>query len=254
MVHVGALPGTPRNDLTIESLISNAISDAKILEHEGVDAIIIENMHDRPYLNRSVGPEIVAAMTAVSCELKKVTSVPLGIQILAGANKEALAVALAAGIDFIRAEGFIFGHLADEGMMNSDAGQLLRYRKQIGAEHIKIFTDIKKKHSSHSISKDISIEETAKAAEFFLTDGVIVTGNATGEKPSLDDVRMVKKSVHVPVLIGSGIDLNNIQKYWDYSDGFILGSSFKKAGIWENKVDLERVRKIMTKINQLRNG
>lgn len=252
MVHVGALPGTPKNNQSIESIISVAVSDAQVLEQEGVDAIMIENMHDRPYLNRKVGPEIVATMTAVACELRKEVSVPLGIQILAGANREALAVALAAGFDFIRAEGFVFGHLADEGMMNSDAGELLRYRKQIGAEHIQVFTDVKKKHSSHAISSDISIEETAKAAEFFLIDGVIVTGNATGEKASLEDVNAVKTSVKIPVLIGSGIDLNNIKDYWEFADAFIIGSSFKRNGNWENEVDSERVREFMQLANQLK--
>lgn len=252
MVHVGALPGTPRNIKTVAKIIADSVSDAKILEQEGVDAIMIENMHDRPYLNRNVGPEVVAAMTAVACELRKHISIPLGIQILAGANKEALAVALAAGFDFIRAEGFVFGHLADEGMMNSDAGELLRYRKQIGAENIQIFTDVKKKHSSHAISADITIEETAKAAEFFLVDGVIVTGSATGEKALVREVDAVTKSVKVPVLIGSGIDETNIGEYWELADGFIIGSSFKRDGDWENEVDALRVRKFIQAVKYLK--
>ena len=104
-------------------------------------------MHDIPYLNRQVGPEIVASMSVVCNEVKKeANNLPCGIQILAGANKEALAVAKAAGLQFIRAEGFVFSHIADEGTMNSDAGELLRYRKQIEAGDILVFTDIKKKH------------------------------------------------------------------------------------------------------------
>lgn len=251
MVHVGALPGTPKNNQQIESIVANTLTDARVLEEGGVDAIMIENMHDRPYLNRKVGSEIVAAMTAVACRLRQEVSVPLGIQILAGANKEALAVALAAGFDFIRAEGFVFAHLADEGMMNSDAGELLRYRKQIGAEHIQVFCDIKKKHSSHAISVDISIDETAKAAEFFLVDGVIVTGTATGERASLEELKAVKASVKVPVLIGSGVDVNNIQDYWEFADGFIVGSSFKSEGNWENKVNNKRVQQFINKVKEL---
>ena len=163
MVHVAALPGTPRNSAGIAEIVSAALRDTLLLVEGGVDAIMIENMHDRPYLNRIAGPEIVSAMTAVAVELRRKIKLPLGIQILAGANKAALAVALAAGFDFIRAEGFVFGHLADEGWMNSDAGELLRYRKQIGAEHIQIFTDIKKKHASHAVTTDVTIAETAKA-------------------------------------------------------------------------------------------
>ena len=34
--------------------------------------------------------------------------------------------------------------------------------------------------SSHALTSDVSIEETARAAEFFLSDGLIITGAATG--------------------------------------------------------------------------
>ncbi len=251
MVHVGALPGTPKNCLTIPEIIKAAISDAQKLEQGGVDAIMIENMHDRPYLNRKVGPEVVAAMTAIATKLRQVVSLPLGIQILAGANKQALAVAHTAGFDFIRAEGFVFGHLADEGMMNSDAAELLRYRKLIGADNVKIWTDIKKKHSSHAISADVSISDMAKAAGFFLADGVIVTGNATGEEASVKDVQAVVEAVRLPVLIGSGITERNIADYWSYADAFIVGSYFKSDGDWQNEVELERVRSFMSRVKHL---
>ena len=39
---------------------------------------------------------------------------------------EALAVASACGLQFIRVEGFVFGHVADEGYTNACAGDLLR--------------------------------------------------------------------------------------------------------------------------------
>jgi len=254
MVHVQALPGTPRNHLKMQEIVERALHDAQILEQGGVNAIMIENMHDRPYLNREAGPEIVAAMTSVAMPLRKEVRLPLGIQILAGANKEALSGALAAGLDFIRAEGFVFGHLADEGMMNSDAAELLRFRKQIGAEYIHVFTDIKKKHSSHSISGDVSIAETAKAAAFFLSDGVIVTGTSTGEKASVEDLYSVNKAVNVPVLIGSGIDSVNIADYWKLADGFIVGSSLKFDGNWENDVEPQKVTDFMAKVRMLRNS
>lgn len=102
--------------------------------------------------------------------------IPLGIQILACGNKQALAVAKACQLQFIRAEGFVFGHVADEGYTDACAGDLLRYRKQIEADNILVFTDLKKKHSSHAITQDVSLLETAKASEFFLTDGIIITG------------------------------------------------------------------------------
>lgn len=104
-------------------------------------------MNDVPYLNRNVGPEIIAGMTAVCLSVKReVGKLPCGIQILAGCNEQAVAVAKACSMDFVRAEGFVFSHIADEGIMNADAGNLLRYRKKIEANNIMIFTDVKKKH------------------------------------------------------------------------------------------------------------
>ena len=189
MIHVQALPGTPQNKYSISQICDMAVEEAKMYTEAGLDAIMIENMHDIPYLKGNVGPEITASMTAVARAVREATDLDLGIQILAGANKEALAVAQAANFQFIRAEGFVFGHMADEGLMESCAGELLRYRKAIGAEEIEVYTDIKKKHSSHAITADVDIDETALAAEFFLSDGLIVTGSSTGKAVYLHELK-----------------------------------------------------------------
>ena len=112
MIHVEALPGTPKYQGNMKNIISTAIDDAMIYKNSGVDALMIENMHDVPYLNNNSGPEITAAMAIVAHEIKAKTNLPIGIQILAAANNEAVAVAHSAGLDFIRAEGFVFAHVA----------------------------------------------------------------------------------------------------------------------------------------------
>ena len=252
VVHVDALPGTPNYNGGVEEIIGRAKKEALLYKKNGIDVIAIENMHDVPYLNRTVGPEITAMMSILGHEVKKLTNLPCGIQILAGANIEALAAANSAGLDFIRAEGFVFAHIADEGLIESDAGKLLRYRKQIDAQNILIFTDVKKKHSSHSITSDVDIVETAKAAEFFLSDGVIVTGSTTGKEPDANEVKNVKEAVNIPVIIGSGTTINNIEKFYRNADAFIVGSHFKKDGNWKNEVDGGRVKAFIKKLNQLR--
>ncbi|XP_055088482.1 uncharacterized protein F13E9.13, mitochondrial isoform X2 [Periophthalmus magnuspinnatus] len=146
MVHVKALPGTPLSSMKMSEITEEACREAEIYSDAGVDGLIIENMHDIPYIF-SVGPEVTACMTVVCSAVRnQCPFLPLGVQILSSANHQALAVALASGLDFIRAEGFVFSHVADEGLLNACAGELLRYRKQIGAEHVHVFTDIKKKH------------------------------------------------------------------------------------------------------------
>ncbi len=254
VIHVSALPGTPKYRGSVKQIIEQAKTEAFIYKENGIDAIAIENMHDVPYLKRNVGPEITSLMSVIGYEVKNLTKLPCGIQVLAGANKDALAAALSAGLDFVRTEGFVFAHIADEGLMESDAGELLRYRKQIAAENILIFTDIKKKHSSHSITSDVDIIETAKAAQFFLSDGIIITGSSTGYEADIDEVKKVKDEIKVPVIIGSGIATENIDKYLPIADAFIVGSSLKKEGSWMNEVDVERVKALMKRVDEMKSN
>ncbi len=241
MVHLGASPGTPAASLDVAEIARRAASEATALAAAGFDALIVENMHDRPYLTGAVGPEVVAAMTRAALAVRAAApGLPCGVQVLAGANREALAVALAAGLDFVRVEGFVFAHVADEGLIESGAGELLRYRKQIGAEGVQILADIKKKHSSHSLTADTDIAETAKAAEFFLADGLVITGTATGAEASLEELAAVREATALPLCVGSGIDAHNALSYLEYADALIVGSSIKIDGRWQNPVCPDR--------------
>ena len=241
VVHLDALPGTPAHRQPLDAILERALEEARVYAAAGYHGIIIENIGDRPFLKRAVGPEVVAAMAAIGREVRRAVSVPLGVQVLAGANREALAVALACGARFIRAEGFVFGHVADEGLMESDAGELLRYRRAIGADDIRVLADIKKKHSAHAITADVDLAATAHAAEFFLADGVVVTGIATGEPTEPAHVREVSHAVGIPVLVGSGVNAENVGLYPE-ADAFIVGSSLKQGGVWSGGLDPARVQ------------
>ncbi len=223
-----------------------------MLADAGFDAILIENMHDVPYLRGAVGPEIVATMTLVVATIRSEVSCPLGIQILAGANREALAVAHACGAQFIRAEGFVFAHVGDEGIHDSCAGDLLRYRRMIGAESVKVFVDIKKKHSSHALTADVDIGETAEAAEFFCADGVVVTGTATGKAVSVEELWAVHEATSLPVIVGSGVTPENLHAFWDHAESFVVGSYLKTDGRWDKPVDPVRAKRMVEAAAALR--
>ena len=205
VVHLRALPGTPAGELGIPAITAIAVEEARQYEAAGFHGLIIENTHDRPYLKAGVGPEITAAMAVIG----------------------------------VRVEGFVFAHVADEGLIEASAGALLRYRRAIGAEHIRVFADVKKKHSAHAITADIDIAETAKAAEFFLVDGVIVTGVATGQPAEPDEVNAVCRAVNVPTIVGSGITIENLPDYAE-AEALIVGSWIKEDGLWSSPIDPER--------------
>jgi uncharacterized protein len=252
MIHVEPLPGSPRYGGSMEAVIEKARQEALLYKKAGIDMLAIENMHDIPYLKGAVGPEVVAAMAVVGREVRQAAAMRCGIQILAGANYEALSAALAGGLDFLRVEGFVFAHVADEGIIEGCAGELLRRRRALGGEHILVFADVKKKHSSHAITADVNIAETAKAAEFFMADGVIVTGTSTGVAASLEELGALKRTVKVPVLVGSGITIENVKDYLKMADALIVGSHFKIHGVWSQAVDYERVALFMEEVREIR--
>lgn len=78
--------------------------------------------------------------------------------IFPGANKESVAIAGSVGGEFVRVEGFVYSHVADEGWMDACAGELLRYRRAIDANDVLVFTDIKKKHRLGMISHMVLVD------------------------------------------------------------------------------------------------
>ena len=242
MIHLPAMPGTPRHDCSPDEIVGAAVAEAETLRDAGVGTVMIENMHDVPY-TKAVGPEVPTVMAIAGREIKRL-GLRCGVQVLAGCNREALAVAHAAGLDFVRAEGFVFGHVGDEGYFDACAGELLRYRKAIGADDVAVFTDIKKKHSSHAITADLDLAEVADAARFFLSDGVVVTGTSTGRPADVAQLESLA-ACGLPRLVGSGITPDNLADYLPLAEGFIVGSWFKKDGNWMNPPDPDRVARLV---------
>ena len=259
MVHVHPLPGSPHADTTIDLVAAQALEDAQTLAAAGFDAVILENMHDRPYVHGDqLGPETVACMTRIVIEIRARIQtwleMPVGVQILSGGNRQALAVAAASGAGFIRCENFTFAHVADEGLLaQAEAGPLLRYRKAIDATDIAICADIKKKHASHAITADIPIEQAAEAASFFGADALIVTGGWTGEEASTDELARVKSAApDLPLLVGSGVNPENTPRMLEHADALIVGSAIKRDGQWSNPPDPARCEDLVAAVRSAR--
>ncbi len=246
MIHVGALPGTPHHRQSVRELVETARNEARLYREAGINCLMLENMHDVPYTRGSVGPEIVAAMTMAAQAVRAEVNLPIGLQLLAAADIEAMAVAHAAELDFIRTECFAFAHVADEGIMESNAARLLRFRRAIDATAVQVWADIKKKHSSHAWTADLSLGDAAEAAEFMGAETIIVTGTSTGRPPAPADVEGARNRCQVPVYVGSGVTVDNLADFLAVADGVIVGSYFKQDGLWSNGVDPERARAFMS--------
>lgn len=241
MVHLGALPGSPAHHEPMARILEHARRDGERLIEGGVDALLVENMGDLPYLRGSAGPETVAAMAIATHELARLGR-PVGVQVLAGANLEALAVAVTGGASFIRVEAFAYAHVADEGWLDASAGPLLRARRALGAD-VSIWADVKKKHAAHAVTADLSVTDVARGSAFAGADAVIVTGKETGAQTEPEDVRAAARA-GLPVLVGSGVTPAQASMLRREASGLIVGSALKEDGDWRRPVSLDRVRRM----------
>jgi uncharacterized protein len=248
MVHCWPMPGAPGyTGYGMETIIDNALRDAHVLAEGGCDGLIVENMWDIPFrAGANIPPESIASHAVVARAVKQAVDLPLGINLVHNGGVALLAIALAAGASFIRVCMFTGAGVWDAGEWDEGcAADLMRRRKELHAEHIKLIADVDKKHSVRFPGIDLAthIEWT----RFFGADALIVSGRMTGDAPDIGKVREAKAMAgDRPLLIGSGADERNIRAFMGVADGVIVGSSIKEGGICENPVDLERVRRLVT--------
>ncbi|RLI86254.1 MAG: hypothetical protein DRO98_05625 [Archaeoglobales archaeon] len=234
VLHLQPLPGSPLYT-SFDGVVEAALRDAKMLEEGGVDAIIVENYGDKPFLPE-VGKETVAAMTAIALEIKREVGIPIGINVLRNDAIAALAIAKAVKADFVRINQLFFSSISPEGLLEGRAGEVMRYKKAIDCK-AKVFADVSVKHAHHIAT----LEEYLDNLERSLADAVIVTGTATGKPVDLEELARVRRSCSLPVYAGSGVTADNVAELLRHADGVIVGTYFKKDG----KVDIERVKKLV---------
>ncbi len=254
MIHLWPLPGAPGYaGHGMDTILEQARHDAKVLLEGGVDGLIVENMWDLPYyVGTDVQLEAVAAQAVAARAIADLANVPVGVNVIHNGWEAELAIAVAAGLDFMRICILTGARLWDTGDLNPGcAADLLRRRRELGAEHLKLFADVDKKHSVPFPGLDL--ETHIEWTEFYRADALIVSGRMTGDAPPLDKVRRAKEAATRPILMGSGTTAENIAGFLQFADGAIVGSSLKVDAVAENPVDPERVQRYMAAVKSVRN-
>jgi len=254
VVHLKPLPGSPLYEgESVESIFDTALKDTESYLNGGIDAIIVENHGDIPFSKPDdIGPETVSTMSVITNKLnEKFKKINFGVNVLANDAISAIAVAKATNSSFVRVNQYANAYIANEGIIEGMAAKITRYRKWLNAESVSIFSDVHVKHGSHSIVADRSISELAKDCEFFNADVLIATGNRTGDSAITNEVLEIKKATSLPVLVGSGVNEENLELYHSICDGFIVASSLKFEGIWQNPVEHERVKSFVNTLKLL---
>lgn len=247
MIHVPPLPGSPRyRGAGMTAVLDACLRDAEALVTGGLHGLIVENHGDIPFRKPDrIGPETASCLAIVADRIAQAFAVPLGVNVLANAAIPAFAVAAAAGARFIRVNQWANAYVANEGFIEGEAAEALRYRAALKADDVKVFADSHVKHGAHAITADRSIAEVTRDLAFFDADAVIATGQRTGDSATLEEIDAVAAATHLPLLVGSGVTPQNVAAILARTQGAIVASSLKVDGVWWNPVEPVRVRALM---------
>ncbi len=240
VVHLLPLPTSPRWGGSLTAVIERAEQEATALAAGGVDGIIVENFFDAPFTKEKVDPVVISAMTLIVDRIKNLVVVPVGINLLRNDAVGAMAIASTINAQFIRVNVLTGIMATDQGLIEGNAHDLLRYRRQLDAD-VAILADVLVKHARPLGTPNLTtaVQDTIERG---LADGIILSGWATGSPPSLEDLELATAAAQgTPVFIGSGADWDNIGKLMTAADGVIVASSLKRHGKISEPVDPIRV-------------
>lgn len=247
MIHLQPLAGSVGYARSgTKPIIDAALRDLYALESGGVDAVFIENLGDAPYA-KTAPVETIAMMTTIAHTLIERAHIPVGINVLRNDGMASMAIAAATGAAFVRVNVFCGVAFTDQGTIEGQARKLLALQRDLGTK-ILILADVHVKHAAHLTS----LEEAALDTDRNGPNGLIVSGIGTGRRTSPEDLQTVKQISPLPVLIGSGVRIDNVATYRE-ADGFIVGTVLKEEGRVEAPVDVDRVKAMADAIASLRN-
>lgn len=245
MVHFPPLPGQPLYDSAsgLQGISERVAHDLEILVACGFDGVLFCNEGDRPYRTK-VGPEAPATMAAVISRVTRQLDIPFGVDILWDPIA-ALALARATGASFVR-EVFSGVYAGDFGLWNTDPAATLSYRRQIDANHVKLFYNITAEFAAPLAPRDLAT--TARSTVFSsLADAVCVSGPLTGEGADSEHLLTIKQALpDTPVFANTGVKPSTIGEILKRVDGCIVGTALKRNGVTWEEVDRERATALLT--------
>jgi membrane complex biogenesis BtpA family protein len=251
MMHLLPLPGRPLYDSQggIAAIVDALRRDLDILQEGGVDGLLFCNEGDRPYpLHTDRAP--IAAMAAVIGELRPRIALPYGVDLLWD-PMAALAVAQAVRASFVR-EVFTGVYDSDMGLWQPDAAAALDYRRQIGADSVRLFFNIEPEFARPVAERPIGALARSVVVSS-LADAILISGAMAGAEADLSHICEAKEAVPTtPVLANTGVKIETVRATLAVADGVIVGTGLKHDGYTWNPVDPERVRRFIAEVQAAR--
>ena len=251
MCHMQPMPGDPAYDTDggMEKVLELARRDLLALQEGGVDGVMFSNEFSLPYLTK-VETVTVACMARVIGELKSEIKIPLGVNCLWD-PVASIDLAVAVDAKFIR-EIITGVYASDFGLWNTNVGATVRHKMAVSGKNIKMLYNIVPEAASYLGGRDI--ESIAKTTEFNNhPDALCVSGLTAGSETDTQVLSRVKASVkHTPILCNTGCNKDNVVRQLTHSDGAVCATTFKYDGVFENAVDVNRVREFMDVVKEYR--
>lgn len=242
MIHLAPLPGAPNHAGSLATVTELALSDLSALVDGGIGAVMVENFHDVPFHPGRVPAVTVAAMAVIIASIRATApDLAIGVNVLRNDPDGALAIAAAAGADFIRVNVHAGSMLTDQGTISGQAHRTLRRRRELALEHVGILADLRVKHAAPLATRAL-VDEARDLRHRALADALIVSGTATGSAADADVLGALRTAMsEVPLLVGSGVTVANLASYQAFADGVIVGTSLQVDG----RIDTGRVRTLV---------
>jgi uncharacterized protein len=252
VIHLPALPGSPRSELSASECAQSAGRCARALAEAGFDAIIVENFGDAPFFAGRVPAVTVAAMTAAALEVKGAASaLPLGINVLRNDAESALAVAVCTGASFVRVNVHTGARVTDQGVIEGRAAETLRLRRALGGTSVAVWADVDVKHSAPLGPPRPLAQEVEDTTLRALADVVLVTGEGTGKGVDVAKLSAVKAAAGpTPVYVASGATIDTLAALRPHADGVIVGSALRVGGVPGGPVDAELAKRFAAAFRQ----
>lgn len=251
MCHLRALPGDPYYDKGngMKAVVEQARAELRALQDGGVDAVMFSNEFSLPYLT-DVKDITVASMARVIGELMDDIRVPYGVNVLWD-PKKSLDLAMAVDASFVR-EIFTGLYASDFGLWNTNCGETVRHQMAISAQHVRLLFNIVPEAAKYIQRDDIA--QIARSTVFNCRpDALCVSGLTAGAETDSSILQTVKSAVPGTVVFANtGVRLENVERQLSIADGAVVGTTFKKDGVFDNHAETARVRSFMDKVKAFR--
>ncbi len=253
MLHLKALVGDPLYDEEkgMEYVVECAKKDLSSLIKGGVDAVIISNEFSLPY-QRKVDFVTVASMAYVIGEIKPLITIPFGVDCISD-GLATIELAAAVGANFVRGT-FSGVYVGDGGFYNNDFSNTYRRKKQLNLDDLKMFYFLNPESDMNLDTRNIA--EIARSLTFKVNpDAFCISAKSAGSSVDPTLIKNVKKELpNSFCFCNTGAKKETIEDILSYSDGAIVGTTFKKNGNFHNDVDGQRVKEFMEVVKNIRKG